>query len=303
MKYVYVLVSNEKDKYLEQLYLSLISFNMRMNNEKPLVIVDNITYSGLVGKRRKIFDYADVFSVDLPQNLNNKQKSRWLKTTIPNYVQEDFLFIDCDTIICDDLSEIKKFEKGILTVPDSHVTIDKYKYKHRIQKFDKKLGFSSSFKLPFHMNSGVIFYHESEENRAFFNKWHNLWKYTNENGISSDQTAFNEANLQMNNCLLELPGIWNCQITENGLKFLAEAKIIHYFSSTLQFYKSPYVFADYKIYDGILDSDILNKEIVYLMEHPKSAFYSEARILADPCQLKTIDSKITKLLYRVYKYI
>ena len=78
MKFVYVLVSNEKDNYLEQLYISLLSFNLRMKSIKPLVVVDDLTYKGLSGNRDKIFNYADVLSVTLPKELNNKQKSRWL---------------------------------------------------------------------------------------------------------------------------------------------------------------------------------------------------------------------------------
>lgn len=302
MKFVYVLVSNEKDNYLEQLYISLLSFNLRMKSIKPLVVVDDLTYKGLSGNRDKIFNYADVLSVTLPKELNNKQKSRWLKTSLPEYINDDFLFIDCDTVICEDLSSICDFKTGIYCVPDSHVEINKYKYEKRIKKNDKKLGFSASFKMQYHMNSGVILYHNTNENRDFYKKWHELWKYSNMKGVSSDQAAFNEVNYKSQNKLLELPGIWNCQISENGLKYLAESKIIHYFSSTLKFYKSPYLFADSYLYKNILDQDFVNQEIQTLLNHPRSAFHLENRILADPCQLKAIDSKITKLLYRVYKH-
>ena len=104
MKYLYVLVSNESDYYYEQVLLSVLSLREYNPDAFIVMLVDIDTKNSLIGNRKKILNVIDKLEVvDLSHLQDNKIKSRWLKTTMNKYINGDFLYIDCDTIITQSL--------------------------------------------------------------------------------------------------------------------------------------------------------------------------------------------------------
>ena len=80
----------------------------------------------------------------LTAEVTNTERSRLIKTAIPDYVREDFLYIDCDTIICDDLSGIEQYPYDIAGVLDGHVLLKDHIHQKYFLERDKKLGFSGA---------------------------------------------------------------------------------------------------------------------------------------------------------------
>ena len=76
LKVVYSLVSNITDYYYEQCLVSVISLRKRMKDVDVVILVDDITYGTLTGKRYNIFDYADVIKQDFPEQYDAKIRSR-----------------------------------------------------------------------------------------------------------------------------------------------------------------------------------------------------------------------------------
>ena len=110
-KVLYVLVSNENDIFWEQTFLSIQSLLRTNGSTNITVLMDNLTYYGLKDKRAVLLSLiSEPVVIDLDQNLSNKEKSRILKTNMRNYVDGDFLYIDTDTIILGDLSDIDRCE-------------------------------------------------------------------------------------------------------------------------------------------------------------------------------------------------
>ena len=110
MTYVYVLVSSPKDLYYEQALMSLYSLRLYMPDARTVVLVDSGTKATFTeeNKRTKLASFAsEIISVDFDDKVSNVERSRLIKTSIPDYVDNDFLYIDCDTIIAGDLSEIE----------------------------------------------------------------------------------------------------------------------------------------------------------------------------------------------------
>ena len=71
------------------------------------IVVDKETSDSFIGNRRAINEYvSEIITVDVPVQYNQMQKSRFLKTTLREIVTGDYLFIDTDTVITSDLSEI-----------------------------------------------------------------------------------------------------------------------------------------------------------------------------------------------------
>ena len=132
MKYVYVLTSSEKDTYYEQFLLSAASMRVYNPDSEVIALVDDKTKQGLTGKRAGYEKLVSSVKVITPPNeLSQKEVSRWIKTSIHHYIEGEFILIDCDTVITDKLEH--DFPKNIKigAVLDTHVTLEK----HHLQKY------------------------------------------------------------------------------------------------------------------------------------------------------------------------
>ncbi len=276
MKYVYVLTSTDKDLYYEQCLMSVFSLRHYMREAEIIILTDDKTVSSFVGKREKLKEYAsDIVSVTFPENASNVERSRVLKTTIPEHITGDFLFIDCDTIICDSLSDIEQYDYPIAAVLDGHVMLSEHKHRDYFLKREKKMHYTGTAKQGFHINSGVILYRDCEKARAFFKKWNELWEYSfRVKHDHHDQGAFNEAFYNCGFGDTQLSGVWNCQISQGGLEFLENAKIIHYFSSEAagKNYISYYKLADRSLQQRIKEAGEIPLDIQKMILNPKFQF-------------------------------
>lgn len=297
MKYVYVLTSSAHDTYYEQFLLSAISLRLYNPNAHIIVLIDSKTKQNLFNNRaayERVVSEVQVISP--PPEFSQKESSRWIKTSIHNYVAGDFLFIDCDTIITGNLAHDFSPEIQIGAVLDTHVTLDRHHIRGNFQKEDVKAGFTSSLKTNKRYNGGLIFCKDDTSARAFFDKWHSIWLEGRKKGCTQDMPSLNQANYEMGNIITELSGEWNCQISHNGLPYLSNAKIIHYYATSLVSYEPAYILASPEILSSIKETGELSAEILKLLENPKAAFAEKSRIIADTVCLDIIDSAYFSLL-------
>lgn len=295
MQFVYVLATDEKDLFLEQALLSITSLRLKIKDADITLLIDDISANTLTNARAKIYNAAKITALKLPENLNKEQRSRWLKTSMRRHVKGDFLYIDCDTIVADDLFDISD-DVIIAAVPDQHTIVENHPLKKRFYTLDKKLGFSSSIKTNKHFNSGVIFCREAPSTYDFFEEWHKLWLLSVSRGVNVDQPSFNQANLNMNNIIAEFDGIWNCQIEYNGLRYLDNAKIIHYFSSNKQ--EKPYFLANASVLEAVKKTGGVPQDIKNRLKNPRSLFTQNVRLISDAKMLAIVNSSLFDLLIR-----
>lgn len=232
MKFLYVLTSNEKDIYLEQTYVSMVSLRMYMPNAFVSLLLDTKTNENLAGNRAKIKELANEIIVEhVPENLTNMQINRFLKTSMRKRIKGDFLYVDGDTIFCEQLEE--KFPHDIALALDFHSEHDSEIYLRKMPKnsygFIKK-NFKNIPKRGKFFNGGVIWCRDAEIGHNFFDRWHENWKKTCATGIFTDQTALTLTNFELN-AIQELDGKYNCQVWF-GVNYLHNAKILHYFAAT-----------------------------------------------------------------------
>lgn len=278
MKYVYVLTSTINDLYYEQCLMSVFSLKTHNPDSHVIILVDNKTKDSFTkeNKRDGLKNAgAEIVSVNFDDSIKNVERSRRLKTTIPQHISGDFLFIDCDTIICDNLSDIENINSNFAAVLDGHVPLSQHKHKEYFIKREKKLGFTATKTLGVHFNSGVMLYRDCEKSRKMFDEWNKIWDWCfTKKHDHHDQPAFNEANLRSGKILSELSGEWNCQISQGGLQFLKNAKIIHYFSSEAagKNYISYYKLADKSIQQRIKETGKIPEDIKQMILDPKFQF-------------------------------
>lgn len=301
-KIVYVVSSNEEDMYLEQAYLS--AFSLRKHNPQAYVclIVDTKTNATLNGYRAEILKFIDEKIVaEVPSVYNKAQTSRWMKTKVRDYVKGDYLFLDADTIIADDLSSIDDFEGEIGAVINNHVPVSQYhnRYGENIIKIAAQEGWSLYDDIKY-FNSGIMFFRQSERVYNFCSEWHRIW----EEGLikyhrRQDQPSLAHVNEEFGYMIKELPGIWNCQILRYGIPYLAEAKIIHYFSYHIidKEDKLPYAFYNMDVCKFIRDHGYISDNIANLIEHPRSAFNNPTRLCSQK-ELNLLSSQMAQTCLR-----
>ena len=301
MKYVYVLTSCEKDLYYEQFFLSVTSLRVHNPTAHVVLLVDSKTKEGLAGKRSAYEQVvSQTITIEAPQELSQKEVSRWIKTSIRNYVIGDFLYIDCDTVIAGSLEHDFSPNIKVAAILDTHVPLSDHHLAVHFETEDKKLNFSSS-DTGNRYNGGVIFCRDTPEGNDFFSKWHSLWSYSNKKGNSQDMPALNQANYEMGGIISELPGEWNCQITHNGLPFLYNAKVIHYYATAFSFIKCPYLLGTEAVLSSVKESGSISPEIMKFLENPKTAFERGSRIISGDAELDAVNSKLFSLLLQVRK--
>lgn len=278
MKYVYVLTSTPKDLYYEQCLMSVWSLRKKMPKADITVLVDDKTKKSFTkeNKRTALQSLATkIISVDFEDSLSNVERSRLIKTSIPDYVDDSFLYIDCDTIICDDLSSIENESFETAGVLDGHCMLSVHIHKKYFLKRDKALGFRGTKEAGCNINGGLILAKKGEESRTLFKAWNEAWKFSAyKKHDLHDQSALNEANFRTGLKMGHLNGIWNCQLSHGGLAFLKDAKIIHYYSSEFsgKNYLPYYKLADKSLQNRIKELGEIPEDIQKMILEPKFQF-------------------------------
>jgi hypothetical protein len=299
IKYLYVLVGDDADYYLEQALLSITSLKMRMPDAFVSLLVDDKTAALLKGNRNQIHNLINEYKIiQLSNSLTKKQRSRWLKTSMRNHIEGDFLYIDCDTIIADNLDDIKDLDSHIGAVLDLHNPLNFRPITRHIIVDAKKLGFTAPFVNNKYFNGGIMFCRDSDICHNFFDEWHKLWVYGLSKNIYTDQPSLNQSNVNCNDVIEELDGTWNCQIEYGGLAYLQNAKIIHYFSSNA--WENPYLIGNDSFLKKIRDNNgFIPNDIAEMLEKEKTLFYNHTRLISDKKIFYVIDSEIFLVLKKV----
>jgi len=283
MNFAYVLVSDSSDIYYEQFLVSLISLKHWNPDAKVFLACDDVTKSTLVGLRSRHEKYVDeVKVVDFPKGKGKHYRSRYLKTTLREILEGDFLYVDVDTIIVEKIEE-NEFSYDVMAVDDVHV-----KPPSELQNcsnYDlKSLGFATN--NPYIVNSGVLWMKDSRYAHELSKLWNQLWLETEKFGVDVDQPALNEANFRLPQKVQLLPGIYNCQISVT-LKYLAHAKIIHCFATSVNRLQndSAYLFLNKRVFLEIKEQDV-SCELLKKIYDAKSAFEDPETIVLSRKQSK-----------------
>ena len=279
-KIIYVIVSDESNYYLEQALLSIYSLKLHNPNAHVMIVADkeSAKYIGL-NKQLPHLNVNDIVAVDIPNQYNKKQKSRYLKTNLRLLVKGDYLFIDTDTIITGNLEEIDNFPFNIGAVLDTHLSIHDHLFRDDIRKF------SDLYKWPIdydkYFNSGVMYVRDNEITKEFYRKWNYYWHLGSKKfSVNIDQPSLAKADYESGNIITEMNGIYNCQVNVNGLKYFFEAKIIHYFASNIDSVNNSVLFANKKMYETIRDKGF-SDAIIKMIKAPKTAIANKCTIIAN----------------------
>ena len=292
MDYVYVVVSSGKDTYLEQTILSIESLKRVVDTHDVYVIIDPKTRDSLTNRRAKLYDVVDhVLVIDCPAKYDAQQRSRYLKNTMYSHIAHDFIYIDGDTIVCEDISTAAG-GYNLAAVLDRHSLVNEHPHAKRLDKRAKRCGFVTSYQDK-HFNGGFMYVKKSPTSEQFFRLWNELWRECLTHNVSQDQTSLNETNFKMGGVIHELDGTYNCQICDaTGLRFLNEAKVIHYFASGGL--RIPFNLAEDNIVRHALDKSY-PEGLQVVLDEPRAVFKFIKHYIAESSAGKVCTSRIFRL--------
>lgn len=300
---VYVLVANEKNLYLEELWVSVYSLRMFHPNVNVKVLVDEDTrvYMQQFPELCKLV--SEIIVVPTPEGYNAKQRSRQIKTTIRNVIDGDYLFIDTDTVICKSLdcltSNISSLNR-IHAVPDGHVMLDEHLFGKGVVNSIKHIFDVDYSDAEYWFNSGVMYVPDSLQTREFYKCWNKNWKYSCfDKGNSQDQPALGATDKDFGYVIEELPGIYNAQVAMS-LKYFADAAILHWWHMDFienQDY-SPYF--SLELYRRVKIEGGITPDIVEQIINCKSSFATTTMPVGKE-HILFLFSPVGKIFNRVYR--
>ena len=232
-KAVYVLISSENDYYSEQLLLSVYTLKRHNRDISCELICDNPTLEHLKSHLPLLLsEINEVKAVDFPVEIDGLRRSRSLKTSLPDYIDGDFIYLDTDTVILNDITSADAGVANMAAVEDHHQpSLMTCGYLDWLMSKMNRIGWGDfPLEMPYY-NSGVLVVRNTRPVRAFFSRWHQIWKFTAENDLPADQPALNYVNNEYP-LIEKLAPEYHCQLLGNGLKYLLRARIVHYFNAS-----------------------------------------------------------------------
>lgn len=305
-KIVYVVVCGKNNTYIEQATISACSVRRYNPDVRILLLVDNRTNELINNGRKLIKNYvSEIIEVPVPYEYDNKMRSRYIKTTVRDNVKGDYLFIDTDTIVTGDLSEIDSCKYELAAVRDLHTSLDKTPNLLMVDSHAKKMGWKMNQLDYKYFNSGVMYVKDTPMAHDFYKKWYKNWLIKAKLGLYTDQPALAYANSQCGYVIGELHGRWNCQLFVNGLPFLSSALIIHYFSSGINKRNetAPYYFSDKKLLNYILEHQEFPPNFFKYIDNPKElAFPKDKTLVICGEDVDVFKTNVVQFIYGQYYY-
>ena len=212
--------------------------------------------------------------VDVPKEYNNTERSRYLKTNLARLIDDDFLFIDGDTVIAENLDEIESYKGDICQVADGNgkLILDE---NSRTENLFKMLNWGSCVGRPF-FNSGFMYVRNNERTRKMYDQWYSRWLESRQIKNFQDQPPYVRACMDTDMKITQLPDIWNCQIRALGFYCIGEAKVIHPFAGLTD---SLFLIYKRSVMEEIRKNGFVKKELIEMLNHPRMAFEKDILVL------------------------
>lgn len=297
---VYVLVSSEKDVFLEEFWASVWSLRQYEPDVIVNVVVDEPTAKRVKANAELMALITNVVVTDVPEKYTPKERSREIKTRIRELISGDFFYIDTDTVVCKPLSGIDSCEYDVAGIPDANVFLKDNPFAGGMIGSVKDIFGSDLSNCEYLINGGVIYAKDNEVAHDLFRRWNKNWKYSAfEKGNSQDQPALWQSDYEMGYVIKLLPDVFNSQVAMS-LQYFAEAAIVHFLHMNFipdQSY-SPYLCL--KIYRDIKDAGTLTPKIKDQITNCKSSFVP-LTIPVGRDQLMFLFTPMGKTFVQIYK--
>lgn len=268
-------MSDDNDIYLEQAWVSAYSARYHNPSAHIVFVTDKEKHHGIyhdTGRHNVLKTVDEIIAIAFEGQVGKMERSRWLKTNLRNLVKGDFLFIDTDTVVAGNLSEIDQWDICLGAVLDLHCHFDSFPFAHGVRKTFKRAFGTNPHDGTDYFNSGVIYAKDTAETHHFFDAWHTNWQYGGSHGVLTDQPSLMKTCEDLPGLMLPISGDYNCQIL-GSIQYLHTARIMHFFNAKWN-ESTLCPFFGTEIYTSIKKNCYISSETTQLLLHCKEQFIS-----------------------------
>lgn len=232
-KIVYVVTSLDSDIYMEQAVVSAWSARHHNPGCRIEMACDQDTYgtlnSSVRAQYKSLFDEIHVREFKPEQGM--MERSRWLKTTLREIIEGNFLYLDTDTVVCADLSYVDDFDFDLGMVRDDNCDFkNSFGYEWVVPDMNKIYSMNVQGEELYY-NSGVAYVRDNAMTHEFYKRWNEAWVYSMHNfNKLKDQQPLMKVNIDMGYVVTEMSGNLNCQVAVS-IKYLHTAHVVHFFNT------------------------------------------------------------------------
>lgn len=229
MKIVYVITSAGRDAYTAMTRVSAASLRMTNPGAKIVVACDAETDRAVRASNDPLLGEVDEWLAFETPPGEAAFRNRFLKTSLRQRVSGEYLFLDSDTIVRDDLAPVFRMGGDIAGAP-AHA---REEHPCCIWSGDQKTLDEMQWAIgrELYVCGGVLWVSESDGAHRFYRLWHEKWQAAHRQlGEFRDQPALNSAIHDSHVACARLPVRYNAQICANPL-CMPDAAVWHYFYS------------------------------------------------------------------------
>ena len=277
---VYALIASEHDYFIEELWCSIYSLRLYEPDREVRVCCDAPT-----SRRIDLFPelkrlITEVVVIPIPNDCKcAKLKSREIKTSVRLYINGKYLFVDTDTVFCGSLEYIDNLSFDIAAVKEYHLPLSKSPFKHIVISNIRDIFNEDVSQEDGWHNSGVIYVADNELTHEFYKQWNSNWRYSAlKKNMSQDEPALMKTDKDFGYVINELPDEFNCQ-PAMSVKYLADAKIIHFLHMYFPKDQSFCPFIDKSFYHIMHEAGGITKELSQEIQCVNQSFSSPSCIV------------------------
>lgn len=226
MRVVYVLSSAGQDVYSTMARVSIASVRLTNPLLQVCMVCDAVSEAAMRRIDDPLLKEVDDIMVRETPTGDALFRSRFVKTDMRALVEGPFVFLDSDVLVRGPLDEILRTTADVAGAPNRLKD-------GQIWSGERNMiaAMGWSYRADAYINTGVLFFSNSEPAHRFGEEWHSNWLEFHGRGIGHrDQPAFNEALVTVAPCLYILPQRFNAQLKTVPETFDG-AVIWHYFAS------------------------------------------------------------------------
>ena len=167
----------------------------------------------------------------------------------------------------------------IAAVKEYHLPLSKSPFKHIVISNIREIFNEDVTQDDGWHNSGVIYVADNERTREFYKQWNSNWHYSAlKKNMSQDEPALMKTDKDFGFVIDELPDEFNCQ-PAMSVKYLVDAKIIHFLHMYFPKNQSFCPFMDKSFYHRMHEVGGITKEIAHDIRCVKQSFSSPSCIV------------------------
>lgn len=277
---VYALIASEHDFFIEEVWCSIYSLRLYEPDREVRICCDTPT-----SKRIDLFPelkrmITEVVVIPVPNDCESaKLRSRQIKTSIRQYINGKYLFVDTDTVFCGSIEYIDNLSCDIAAVKEYHLPLSKSPFRHIVISNIRDIFNDDVSRDEGWHNSGVIYVEDNEHTHEFYKQWNSNWRYSAlEKNMSQDEPALMKTDKDFGYVINELPDVFNCQ-PAMSVKYFADAKIIHFLHMYFPKDQSFCPFIDKSFYHRMHEVGGITKELAHDIQYVKQSFSSPSCVV------------------------